>query len=58
MRNRGFPLLIINMNRLVKGFDDYGDADDTLQEKIQSYLLHIGVTEAEIQSIRDIWLEP
>ncbi len=52
-----FSLLIINMNRLVKGFDEYGDADDTLQEKIQSYLLHIGVTEAEIQSIREIWLE-
>ena len=52
-----FPLLIINMNRLVKGFDDYGNADDTLQKKIESYLLHIGVTKAEIQSIRDIWLE-
>lgn len=53
-----FPLLITNMNRLVKGFDAYGDADDTLQEKIEAYLLHIGVTKTEIQSIRDIWLEP
>jgi hypothetical protein len=52
-----FPLLIINMNRLVSGFDDFGDEDDTLQEKIHAYLLHIGVTEEEIQSIRDIWLE-
>lgn len=52
-----FPLLMINMNRLVDGFDDYGNADDTLQEKIEAFLLHIGVTEAEIQSIRDIWLE-
>ena len=52
-----FPLLMINMNRLVDGFDDYGNADDTIQEKIEAFLLHIGVTEAEIQSIRDIWLE-
>ncbi len=52
-----FPLLITNMNRLVSGFDDFGDKDDTLQEKIHAYLLHIGVTEDEIQSIRDIWLE-
>ena len=52
-----FPLLIINMNRLVDGFNSFGDKDDTLQEKIHAYLLHIGVTEEEIQSIRDIWLE-
>ena len=52
-----FPLLIINMNRLVDGFDEYGDEDDTLQQKIRAYLLAIGVTEAEIQSICDIWLE-
>ena len=52
-----FPLLIINMNRLVNGFDSFGDKDDTLQEKIHAYLLHIGVTEQEIQSIKDIWLE-
>lgn len=52
-----FPLLIINMNRLVEGFDSFGDKDDTLQEKIHAYLLHIGVTEQEIRSIRDIWLE-
>ena len=51
-----FPLLITNMNRLVSGFDSFGDKDDTLQEKIHAYLLHIGVTEQEIQSIRDIWL--
>ena len=52
-----FPLLIINMNRLVNGFDSFGNKDDTLQEKIHAYLLHIGVTEEEIQSIREIWLE-
>ena len=52
-----FPLLITNMNRLVNGLDKFGDKDDTLQEKIHAYLLHIGVTEQEIQSIKDIWLE-
>lgn len=52
-----FPLLITNMNRLVSGFDAFGDTDDTLQEKIHAYLLHIGITEEEIQSIRNIWLE-
>ena len=52
-----FPLLIANINRLVSGLHEFGDEDDTLQEKIQAYLLHIGVSEEEIQSIRDIWLE-
>ena len=52
-----FPLLIINMSRLRNGFEAFGDKDDTLQEKIHAYLLHIGITEEEIQSIRDIWLE-
>ena len=52
-----FPLLITNMNRLVKGFEDFGDEDDTLQQKIYAYLVHIGVTEEEIASIREIWLE-
>lgn len=52
-----FPLLVVNMKRLVEGFDEFGDKDDTLQQKIRAYLLHIGVTEEEIQSIQDIWLE-
>ena len=52
-----FPLLIANVDRLVKGLADFGDKDDTLQEKIRAYLLHIGVTEAELRSICDIWLE-
>ena len=52
-----FPLLITNMNRLVDGFDKYGNQDDTLAQKIRAYLLSIGVTEEEIQNICDIWLE-
>ncbi len=46
------------MNRLAKGFDAYGDADDTIQEKLRSYWLHIGVTEAELPSNQDVRLQP
>ena len=52
-----FPLLIANVNRLVKELNKYGDADDTLQEKIEAYMLSIGITEQEIANIRAIWLE-
>ena len=52
-----FPLLIANVNRLVKELEKFGDADDTLQEKIEAYMLTIGVTEQEIANIRAIWLE-
>ena len=62
MSDGGFSCLLVNSfldleDRLVEGFDSFGDKDDTLQEKIYAYLLHIGVTEQELQSIRDIWLE-
>ncbi|MBQ5793797.1 MAG: tyrosine-protein phosphatase [Clostridia bacterium] len=52
-----FEELVKNMNRLTKGLNKYGDDNDTLQEKIEAYLLSIGVTKEEIQSIRDILLE-
>jgi hypothetical protein len=52
-----FPLLVANMNRLTKEMNKYGDENDTLQEKIEAYLLSIGVTEQEIANIRAIWLE-
>ena len=52
-----FPLLVANINRLVTEMNAYGGKDDPLSERIELYLLDIGVTAAEIQSIRDIWLE-
>lgn len=52
-----FLLLVTNINRMVTEMNAYGNKDDTLSEKIELYLLDIGVTAEEIQSIRDIWLE-
>jgi hypothetical protein len=52
-----FPLLVINMKNLNRGLDKYGDADDTLSQKIEAYLLDIGVTAEEIASIRALLLE-
>ena len=52
-----FTLLVQNMGRLSHGLDAYGDRDDTLQQKIEAYLLDIGVTAEEIASIREILLE-
>ncbi len=52
-----FPLLIANVNRLVKELNKFGDKDDSLQEKIEAYMLSIGITEQEIANIRAIWLE-
>ena len=52
-----FVLLVKNMQRLTKEINKYGDENDTLQEKIEAYLLAIDVTPEEIQSIRDIFLE-
>ena len=52
-----FPLLIINMNRLTEGLNEYGNEDSTLSERIEAFLLDTGVTPEEIRSIRNIWLE-
>lgn len=37
--------------------DNYGDADDSFSEKVEAFLLDIGVTAEEIASIKDIMLE-
>ena len=52
-----FPLLVANVNRLTKELDKFGDKDDSLQEKIEAYMLSIGITEQEIANIRALWLE-
>lgn len=41
----------------IDGLEKFGDENDTFQNKVEAYLLSIGVTEAEIASIRNIFLE-
>ena len=48
---------IANIHGLIDGLARYSSVSTPLQEKIEAYLLRIGVTEAEIQSIRSILLE-
>lgn len=50
-------LHVANIEGLMNGLARYSSRNRTMQEKIEAYLLHIGVTEAEIASIRDILLE-
>ena len=45
------------IHELLDGLKEYAPAGATLQEQIEGYLLHIGVTQAEIDSIRSILLE-
>jgi hypothetical protein len=52
-----FPLLVTNINRMLTEMNAYGDKNDPLSEKIELYLLDIGVTPEEIRSIWNIWLE-
>ena len=52
-----FPLMIINIREMRNGLMNFGGSDATTQERIEAYLLHIGVTESEIASIRAILLE-
>ncbi len=46
-----------NFKSLVNGLDKYGKRDDTFQVKVENYLLSIGITEEEIASIKNIFLE-
>ena len=46
-----------NFSSLMNGFKKYGERNAPLQEKIEAYLLDIGVTEEEIANIRSIMLE-
>lgn len=52
-----FLLHILYIGDLAKGFARFAPKGATLQEQIEGYLLHIGVTAEEIASIRSILLE-
>lgn len=52
-----FKLQIGNLNGLFNGLSEFGGKDATLKEQIEDYLLTVGVTKAEIESIREILLE-
>ncbi len=49
---------VANIHGLMNGLTRYAPKATTLQEKIESYMLKVGVTEAEIAAIRNILLEP
>ena len=55
--NEEFLLHILYIGDLAKGFARFAPKGATLQEQIEGYLLHIGVTAEEIASIRSILLE-
>lgn len=42
---------------LMKGFDRFGDSDTPFMEKVEKYLLHIGITPEEIEKFRAIMLD-
>ena len=46
-----------SLAHLDKGFARYGDADDTLQRRIELYLIDIGITPAEIAAFKEIMLD-
>ena len=52
-----FVLHVANIDGLMNGLNRFAKRTAPMQEKIEAYLLHIGVTEAEIASIREILLE-
>ena len=52
-----FVLHIANIDGLMHGLKRFAGGSATIQEQIEAYLLHIGVTAEEIASIREILLE-
>jgi protein-tyrosine phosphatase len=46
-----------NIHGLINGLSRYAPASASIQERIEAYLLTVGVTEAEMNAIRDILLE-
>ena len=49
--------LYSNYKSLIDGLDKFGDEDDSFKDKVEAYLLSIGITEEEIASIRANLLE-
>ena len=52
-----FVLHVANIDGLMNGLKRFAGGSATIQEQIEAYLLHIGVTAEEIASIREILLE-
>lgn len=55
--NAPISALAANIDALLNGLDDFGGEDATLQNKIEAYLLDIGVTQEDIDSIKRILIE-
>jgi protein-tyrosine phosphatase len=51
-------LHVANIHGLMNGLSRYAPAAAPLRERIESYMLAVGVTEEEIAAIREILLEP
>lgn len=52
-----FNALTDQLFPFISRLHQYGDSDDTISEKIEAFMLEIGVTQDEINSIREILLE-
>lgn len=53
IRTRNYPAVVEMMRR----FDEYGDENSTIKEKVSAFLLSIGVTQEQLDSLRDHLLE-
>ena len=52
-----FGALQVNLSELYKHLAEYGGENATFNDRVEAYMLDIGVTQDEINSIRDIMLE-